>query len=185
MTPQEKIDKKKNDTNNRQKAYYQRNKDDIKKMKQDERDMIKQMKLKNAPRDVLVDYPIDKIIEIFKKFIQNDKTITKYTANIKMIFRLCSIDKFVADDITYDLINDKIANSTYSLSTKKSAIQSVLVFLTHSQMKINDILKKKYADLHVMKRKIKQQMKITQLCHTTNTCTRLQKNMDHLTKQHS
>jgi hypothetical protein len=116
-------------------------------MKQDERDMIKQMKLKNAPRDVLVDYPIDKIIEIFKKFIQNDKTITKYTANIKMIFRLCSIDKFVADDITYDLINDKIANSTYSLSTKKSAIQSVLVFLTHSQMKINDILKKKYADL--------------------------------------
>lgn len=144
MTPQE---KKLDDTNKRQKAYYQRNKDKIKKMKQDDRDVIKALKLKDAPRDVLVEYPIDKIIEKFKQFIQNEKTVAKYTANMKMVFRLCSIDKFVADDKTYDLINDKVGNSKYSLSTKKSTIQSVLVFLAHSQMKITDKLKKKYADL--------------------------------------
>lgn len=147
MTPEEIIQKIKDDTNKRQKAYYQRNKDNIKKMKQDDRDIIKTMKLKNAPREVFVDYPIDKIIEIFKKFIQNDKTVAKYTANIKLIFRICSIDKIVADEPTYDLINDKIANSKYSLSTKKSAIQSILVFFVHSQIKINETLKKKYSDL--------------------------------------
>lgn len=147
MTPQEKKQKTLDDTNKRQKAYYQRNKDNIKKMKQDDRDMVKKMKLKNAPREVFVDYPIDKIIEIFKKFIQNDKSIAKYTANIKLIFRICNIEKLVADETTYDLINDKIGNSKYSLSTKKSAIQSVLVFLEHSQMKIDPIIKKKYADL--------------------------------------
>jgi hypothetical protein len=144
MTPQE---KKLDDTNKRQKAYYQRNKDKIKKMKQDDRDMVKALKLKDAPRDVLVEYPIDKIIEIFKKFIQNERTVGKYTANMKLAFRLCSIEKFVANDKTYDLINEKIGNSTYSLSTKKSTIQSVLVFLAHSHMKITDKLKKKYADL--------------------------------------
>jgi hypothetical protein len=83
-------------------------------------------------------------IEILSK-IQTENTRKKYTADLKRVFSLAKLEKFTGTVEEHNVIKKSIAESKYSLSTKRGSIQSLLVFIDLSKIVIDPKVKARYA----------------------------------------
>jgi hypothetical protein len=127
----------------RQKRFYDNNKQKILEKKKMEREQLKKM---NEPILEVVtpkEYTLDMIVDVFKE-ITNINTQKKYINDIKRIFTVSGINLFKGTMEEFILIKQKIEESKYSLSTQKGSIQSLLVFMELTNFLINPKVRAKY-----------------------------------------
>jgi hypothetical protein len=134
---------------NRQKAYYNKHKQEILDKKAVEREQIRILNTPPPPEPIIpTEFSLEDIIEVFTKTITNQNTLKKYILDIKRVFRLSGIDKFTGSLEEYIIIKESLENSKYAVSTVKGSFQAILVFIEHSKILIDKTIVSKYDKMH-------------------------------------
>ena len=144
MDDTEKLELIMNGNRERQKRFYEKNKAQILQKKKSDRDRLRVI---NTPiPEVIIpkEFTLDMVLEVISK-IETENTRKKYTADLKRVFSLAKLDKFVGSMEEFNIIKKAIDESKYSLSTKRGSIQSLLVLIDLSKMVIDPKVKARYA----------------------------------------
>ena len=144
MNDTEKLELIRNGNRERQKRFYEKNKTQILNKKKSDRDKIK---IINTPIPQVIipkEFTLDMVLEVISK-IETENTRKKYTADLKRVFSLAKLDKFIGSMEEFTAIKKAVESSKYSLSTQRGSIQSILVFIEHSKIVIDSKVKARYA----------------------------------------
>jgi hypothetical protein len=149
MSDTQKIEKLAELNRNRQKTYYQRNRQAILDKYHTEREQLKIMNTPPPPPEIIpTEFNLDMIHAVLNEKITNKNTKLKYCNDFKRIFKLSGITVFTGSLDEYIIIKKSIDDSKYSLSTKKGSFQSILVFIDYSKINIDTKVLANYNKCH-------------------------------------
>jgi hypothetical protein len=128
----------------RQKKYYNANKAKILEKKKTDRDLVKIINTPIPEVIIPTEFTLEMCIEVLST-IETENTRKKYTTDIKRVFNLAKLDKFVGSIDEHNSIKKSVCESKYSLSTQRGSIQALLVFIEKSGMAIDKKVLSRYA----------------------------------------
>ena len=145
MNDSEKLESLRIANRKRQQRFYEAHKETILNKKKAERDLVKVV---NTPKPEVITptaFTLEMIIDVFTANITTENTRKKYINDIKRVFFLAKLDKFVGSMEEFNSIKKAVESSKYSLSTQRGSFQSILVFIDLSKFVIDPKVLARYA----------------------------------------